>query len=584
MVTVETIAHIYYNEDTKEWIVQSYEEHQKGVAVMAKDFGAQIGCPDLCYIIGMLHDEGKKQKSFQRYICRVSGYISDLDASEHPNHAYIGSVLSKKLLPHYVPLLFPPIYSHHSGLKDSRDYKAELTLPTDDAFIEPLISNITAQPALPQWAGKSQRRDFHHIQRMLFSCLVDADFLDTETFMQGGHSRKEYVGRQSSISELLDVLENFLEYKGNHSEKTSVNEIRQEIQNICRQHATQPRGIYSLTVPTGGGKTLSGLLWALRHAAIHNLSRVIIAIPYTSIITQTAQVLRDIFGENNVLEHHSAFDAEKIAEQREEVDIDELSRRQRLASENWDYPIVVTTNVQLFQSMMASKPSKCRKLHNVAKSVIILDEAQMLPCEHLQPIMDSLDTYQRLFSCSILLATASQPVFNDNRLRAIPNCLLKGLDNVSEIMPIEMRLHERLRRVDICFDEEESEYDDIADRMMQYDRVLCIVSTRKIAMEIFKRLPQEEGNYHLSRMMCSEHLSETLGQIRTALSKSDSIVRVVSTQLIEAGVDVDFPVVMRQEAGLDSILQAAGRCNREGRMQEVSSTCLNSISHCQEDS
>jgi CRISPR-associated endonuclease/helicase Cas3 len=305
-------------------------------------------------------------------------------------------------------------------------------------------------------------------------------------------------------------------------------------------------------------------LWALRHAATHNLRRIIIAIPYTSIITQTAQVLRGIFGESNVLEHHSAFDAEAIAEQYSEVDVDEISRRQRLASENWDYPIIVTTNVQLFQSMMASKPSKCRKLHNIVKSVIILDEAQMLPREHLQPIIDSLDTYQRLFSCSILLTTASQPVFSDNTLKAIPNCRLKGLDKVTEIIPPEMKLYDRLRRVEICIDENESSYDDIAERMMKYDRVLCIVSTRKVAMEIFSRLPQEEGNYHLSRMMCSSHLSDTLKQIKTALIRPGSTVRVVSTQLIEAGVDVDFPVVMRQEAGLDSILQAAGRCNREG--------------------
>ena len=274
---------------------------------------------------------------------------------------------------------------------------------------------------------------------------------------------------------------------------------------------------------------------------------------------QTASVLRGIFGDENVLEHHSNVNSETLRDEN-------LDEKMKLASENWDYPIIVTTNVRLFESMFANKPSACRKLHNIANSVIILDEVQTLPTGFLQPIVDSLKTYNKLFNVSILLTTASQPVLSGLIEGCNPKCSFNGIDEIREIIPESFKLHDKLRRVRLEIDNEGKNYDEIADMLKKHKRVICIVNTRKDAKELFKRLPKEGITLHLSKMMCSAHIRETIDKIKTALKdESNEIIRVVSTQLIEAGVDIDFPVVYRQEAGLDSILQAAGRCNREGR-------------------
>jgi CRISPR-associated endonuclease/helicase Cas3 len=551
------ISHLRQDEESGEWQFQSNEEHQKGVAELARQFGDTFGWGEHCFLMGLLHDKGKEQEAFQRYIRYRSGYDTSIVCREHPNHAYVGGLILNEIAPTQALLLARPVVSHHSGLKDRVEYSS-----TSIPLKKPYFAQTPAIPDLPS-NTPHHVQDIHHLERMLFSCLVDADYLDTETFMQG-HSRQSEMGSHSTMSELLDKMEKHLEQLTKASSPTPVNEIRNRIQQVCRESGDEPQGFYSLTVPTGGGKTLSGMLWALRHAVKHHLNRIIVAIPYTSIIVQTAQVLRSIFGENNVLEHHSAFDADELySRQDDELDKDEFARHQRLASENWDYPIIVTTNVQLFQSMMASKPSRCRKLHNIVNSVIILDEAQMLPIEHLQPIVDSLKTYQRLFGCSVLLTTASQPVLAKEYLRGSK---LDGLEKVTEIIPSTLQLYDQLRRVELHFDTTRHTYDEIACQLSSYDKVLCIVNTRKDALELFSRLPEGDGVYHLSRLMCSAHLADTLKQIRADLKNPEKkVVRVVATQLIEAGVDVDFPAVMRQEAGLDSILQAAGRCNREGK-------------------
>lgn len=564
------ISHLRKDEQTQKWVLQSNEEHQKGVADRAERFGALFGCGTCCHAMGLIHDIGKEQKAFQRYIRFKSGYDASAYCQEHPNHAYVGGLVINKLF-QYPGIYDRIIVSHHSGLKDESDYRQQIGRenPLDEEQWRKLKDYVTL--SVPK-VTCSKPNDFHHLIRVLFSCLVDADYLDTEQFMNG-KDRKELIGKQDDLPTLLQKLETHLQRLSMSEQANApINKIRREIQSVCRESGCREQGFYSLTVPTGGGKTLAGVLWALRHAVKHHLHRVIIAIPYTSIIVQTAKVLRDIFGENNVLEHHSAFDSENIQLKSGadgDWDRDEFALRQRLASENWDYPIVITTNVQLFESMMASKSSRCRKLHNIVKSVIILDEAQMLPREHLQPIIDTLDTYQRLFSCSVLFTTASQPTLAKDQLKY---SALKGLDKVTEIIPDSFQLHDKLRRVELEFDKERHNHEEMAAMMMQHKRVLCIVSTRKDALEIFSRLPKEQGNYHLSRMMCSAHLSNTLEEIRTALKDPSNTVRVVATQLIEAGVDVDFPFVMRQEAGLDSVLQAAGRCNREGKSETLGKT------------
>ncbi|MGN0285164.1 MAG: CRISPR-associated helicase Cas3', partial [Segatella copri] len=374
-----------------------------------------------------------------------------------------------------------------------------------------------------------------------------------------------------SLQSLLPSLETYIDNLQKRSSESEVNAIRRTVQERCVSVSNVEKGFYSLTVPTGGGKTLSSLVWALRHAVHNGMKRIIIAIPYTSIIVQTASILKQIFGEEAVLEHHSNFDPQSLKSK-------EMQHKAKLATENWDYPIVVTTNVQLFESMFSNKPSDCRKLHNIVNSVIILDEVQTLPTDYLQPIVDALKSYQRMFGISVLFTTASQPVLSGLIEGCNPKAAFQGIDNITEIIPKEYVLHDKLRRVRLEIDNTGSTYDEIADQLSQHNKVLCIVNTRNDARELFERLPKEGMTIHLSRMMCPRHVSKAIQEIKQALSdNSETVIRVVATQLIEAGVDIDFPVVYRQEAGLDSILQAAGRCNREGKL-DMATTYVFSLS------
>lgn len=550
------ISHIR-RETNGELIFQSNEEHSLGVAKLAEQFANEFGMGDFGYVMGMLHDKGKEKKEFQEYIQDrndIPGHTKW--TPEGKAHAYVGGLLARKVFRQVYPLIGNPIMGHHRGLYDYSEMEEEGKKEMPAEIDVPSSSDYSV--SFPTWFQPSvlQPKDFHHIERMLFSCLVDADYLDTEHFMQPGQATLR--GNKAKMEELLPMLEKYLSRFG--SPTTEVNKIRQEIQQACLSESHGSSGFYSLTVPTGGGKTLSSLVWALHHAIRNGKKRIIIAIPYTSIIVQTAAILRDIFGEENVLEHHSNLD---FCEQTESKSMEML----KLATENWDYPIVVTTNVQLFESMMASHSSHCRKLHNICNSIVILDEVQTLPTDFLQPIVDTLDTYQRIFGVSVLFTTASQPVLEGCHQGTNPRVVLKGLKSIKEIIPPKANLHERLRRVELDIDDTPQTYDDVAEKLMRHDRVLCIVNTRRDAKEIFDRLPEEGIRIHLSRMMCPAHLAEKIMEMRDALADScNKVVRVISTQLIEAGVDIDFPVVYRQEAGLDSVLQAAGRCNREGKL------------------
>jgi CRISPR-associated endonuclease/helicase Cas3 len=321
-----------------------------------------------------------------------------------------------------------------------------------------------------------------------------------------------------------------------------VNAIRQEILAACRASAIQSSGLFSLTVPTGGGKTLSGMAFALDHAVKQKKNRIIYVIPYTSIIEQTAGILAGIFGSSNVVEHHS-----NIAPQRE-------TPRSMLASENWDAPIIVTTNVQFFESLYAAKSSRCRKLHNIINSVVILDEAQLLPPELLTPCVDAINQLVRNYGVTIVLSTATQPV-------------LPKLATPTEIIPPSAKLYERLKRVDYQLPDlrkaKPVAWEDLAVELQQHEQVLCVVNTRRDCYDLFKLMPG--GTIHLSALMCGRHRSAVIRLIRCRLRKGLP-VRVISTQLVEAGVDIDFPVVYRALAGFASIAQSAGRCNREGKL------------------
>lgn len=533
--------------------VQTNAEHCAGVARLAATFANDFGWGDAAFVMGLLHDKGKEQHGFQRYIRKMSGYEDVAGRVEKTPHAFVGAKLLTDGKISLADLIGMPIAGHHAGLYDRSDYnkQKERDLPEDIEKNDPGIRQFERGPVPPQ-------QYLHHLVRLLFSSLVDADYLDTERFMQPEQSAQRRNG--DSLEKLQKRLDDYLDNLSKKAPDTPVNLIRKQVQQQCRDKMANPSGFYSLTVPTGGGKTLSSMVWAIGHALANGKKRIIIAIPYTSIITQTAEVLRGIFGENNVVEHHSAVN---IAD--DDASASGISRK--LATENWDSPIVITTNVQLFESIYASRPSKCRKLHNLCNSVLILDEVQALPIDHLQPIVDALKAYQQCFGLSVLFTTASMPALRGIYRGTTDNAKLEGIDDITDIISEKLKLHDRLRRAEIHFDEESSTYDSIADRLLKHRRVLCIVNTRRDAHEIFSRLPQEGVTIHLSKMMCPAHIRQQIGRLKEALKASgDGIVRVVSTQLIEAGVDIDFPVVYRQEAGLDSILQAAGRCNREGNL------------------
>lgn len=545
----KTISHIR----PTDWAIQTNEEHMKGVAQFASNFANEFGMAEWGRVMGLLHDKGKEQRTFQQHIIKESGFNPDTIVEGNYDHAYVGALIAKELFnkpPHY-HIIANALMGHHRGLYDEGD-KQEIfkkVIPEDV-----VVDKIPANLKLPE--KKISPKDIHHLIRILFSCLVDADYLDTERFMIP--KQAELRNRESSIEKLLAALEAFIAKLKSKALNTEVNAIRNEVQQWCISASDSNVDFYSLTVPTGGGKTLSSVLWALHHAKKNGLKRIIIAIPYTSIITQTASVLRSIFGDENVLEHHSNVDFNDIS-------TNEMSYKMKLATENWDYPIVVTTNVQLFESLFSNSPSSCRKLHNLTNSVIIMDEIQTLPMEFLMPIVDTFDTLKRVFNVSILFTTASQPILKGTIEGTNYQTRFEALPNITEIIPHEAKLYDRLRRVKLEFDNNPQSYNDITEKIAQHNRVLCIVNTRKNAKEIYSKLPKDGICLHLSRMMCPAHINNIIERLKSALrDDNQKIIRVVATQLIEAGVDIDFPVVFRQEAGLDSILQAAGRCNREG--------------------
>lgn len=562
----ETISHIRRDEINQTVSYQSNEEHCLGVAKLAKSFAEEFGMGEWGYTLGLLHDKGKEKRQFQSYIRDVNGIPGYSDYTmEGKAHAYVGAIIARNIYKEQAMHLFcNQIAAHHRGLYDYDELEEIVKRPIPEE-----IDQLFERQKLNSPSFKLRPENFHHLSRMLFSCLVDADFLDTERFMNEDNAKER--GNPTPLASLASKLEQHIEQLQQNAVKSEVNKIRNNVQECCRNMSDNPKGFFSLTVPTGGGKTLSSLLWAMRHAVRHGMKRIIIAIPYTSIIVQTAGILKQIFGEQNVLEHHSNFDSSSIKD-------DRLRHKAKLATENWDYPIIVTTNVQLFESMFSNRTSDCRKLHNIANSIIILDEVQTLPTDFFQPIVDALKAYNNMFGVSVLFTTASQPILSGIIEGCNPTATFPGIDNITEIIPANYALHDKLRRVCLKIDKDSSTYDDIAERLSEHERVLCIVNTRNDAREIYERLPKDGLTIHLSRMMCPIHVSQNLNRLRQALAENkEKIIRVVATQLIEAGVDIDFPVVFRQEAGLDSILQAAGRCNREGK-QKSGTTYVFSLS------
>jgi len=543
-------AHSTKNPDKSDW--QLLRDHLTNVATISQEFAHDFNAGELAYTNGLLHDLGKYSPEFQR---RLEG------TAIHVDHSTAGALEAGKLFQKTYSLLFAySISGHHGGLlnygssesglcerllkpdlPDYSFYHQEIVIPDQRTFHINLKS-------FPHNAGFS----ISFFTRMLYSCLVDADSLDTEKFSSPEKSslREQY----ESFEVLGKKFEAYMQGKNSGAENSPINRERKKIFSQCIEAGSLPPGIFTLTVPTGGGKTLASMGFALEHLKTHDLKRIFYVIPYTSIIEQNAKVFRDIFGSRNVLEHHSNFDPAIV----KNADGDPVSESLTLATENWDMPIVVTTNVQFFESLFSNKRSRCRKPHNLARSVIILDEAQMLPTGFLLPCLAALSELVRNYDATVVICTATQP--------KIRELLDKDL-HIEEIMksPSPEDLHKSLNRV--CVKTIGSSLNDIelCDRLKKHRQVLCIVNTRTHAKKLYEALKESGNCYHLSARMCPVHRRAKLEKIKSLLKDGEDC-RVISTQLIEAGVDIDFPVVYRIMSGIDSIAQAAGRCNREGKL------------------
>ncbi|MFK5894391.1 MAG: CRISPR-associated helicase Cas3' [Pseudomonadota bacterium] len=572
------VAHVKKKINSEEWDkVHKLSEHlletSKFAQKFAEDFTDVKDSDEWASLIGLWHDLGKYRLKFQDYIRINSGYEKEnahIENGKRRSHSMAGAIYAiKKINPFYGHIIAYLIAGHHAGLPDWEGGRSSLRYRLDDGqaeFNEAMSEDIPEAilaggcPDLPKIAQSPESIALW--MRMLFSCLVDADFLDTEAYM----SPDKAIKRDIPIS--LDYLQNQfndqMKKLQKNSKPSSLNTIRDLVLNECLDAAELKPGLFSLTVPTGGGKTLSSLGFALKHAQLHKKKRIIYAIPFTSIIEQNADVFRKFLGDESVLEHHSSLD----------VSPEKENSRARLAIENWNAPLIVTTNVQLFESLFASRTSRCRKLHNIANSVIILDEAQQIPRDFHAPITQVMQQLSDYFGVTWVLCTATQPVLKESQ-NPFGQILLKGLNNVREIISKPSELSKKLNRVNVTLpkkDDPKVSWQELASIISSEDCILIIVNSRRQARTLFELLPDDGNKLHLSANMCAQHRTEVIDEIKTRLKgrrKGDMRhLRVVSTQLIEAGVDVDFPVVYRSIAGIDSIAQSAGRCNREGLLNK----------------
>jgi len=569
-------AHSIKNAPAERW--QTMRDHAMAVAELAAERGMKFGASELARVAGLLHDVGKYSDSFQR---KLKGEALRVD------HSTAGARIAAERYAQLGRLLAYVIAGHHAGLADGTGEGGptplDLRLDPKRYLDVPVASGWEHEIALPAglaWAPPAPNTDravarqrrglsLSVLVRMVFSALVDADRLDTEAFYAKAEQRRIERGGWQLLPRLKEQLDRFMAAKAAGAGPSRVNLERARILNAARIRAADEPGLFSLTVPTGGGKTLASLTFGFDHAVKHGLDRVIYVIPFTSIIEQTAMVFREALGPlaDHVIEHHSAFREDEALRKLEQAAGGEsglqAGERLRLAAENWDAPIIVTTAVQFFESLFSNRPSQCRKLHNIARSVVILDEAQTLPLRLLRPCVAVLDELARNYRTTIVLCTATQPAFGAQR-RDGRDGFEGGLTGVREIVDDPDALYERLRRVTVKPAETLGD-SGLIEQLRQHDRVLCIVGTRAHARDLFLALKDQPGTYHLSALMCPTHRSRKIKEIKAALEYGRC--RLIATTVVEAGVDIDFPIVYRLMAGLDSIAQAAGRCNREGKLK-----------------
>lgn len=560
-------------------------DHLRAVARLAEGFADSFDCGAWGHLAGLWHDLGKYRAGFQRYIQQThdpDAHIESRVAGRDKTHSTAGALHAPaKLGPLRGRVLAFLIAGHHAGLPDwepsdgaGASLKARLAKENADSQREYAEAIAQAIPAdilaveRPTFIGDAGKAGFALWMRMLFSCLVDADFLDTEKFFNPEIFARR--GGYPSLTDLKIAFDAYMDAKATDAaaKVNPINRHRSDVLAQCRAKAALAPGFFTLTVPTGGGKTLSSLAFALEHALAHGKRRVVYAIPYTSIIEQTAAEFRKVFhacGDEAIVEHHSNLDVDALKE----------DHANRLAAENWDAPLIVTTNVQLFESLHAARTSRCRKLHNLVDSVIVLDEAQMLPRDFLAPVLQTLKLLVEHYGVTVVLCTATQPMLASRHEPVTNRKLLDGIDDAREIIDTLERLYAALKRVDVHLPTDFTQttaWESLVDDVRRHDCALAIVNTRKDARELFALLHDQHA-VHLSALMCAAHRSKVIDDIRARLgARRDGAdarpLRVVSTQLVEAGVDLDFPVVFRALAGLDSIAQAAGRCNREGNLEQ----------------
>lgn len=573
--------------DKANW--QTLEEHLTNVAELAAHFSQPFGCEKLAYAAGLLHDLGKAHDEFQIHLEKSE--LENKTDRCRINHSEAGAAFAYKNIESPLKdLIANVVIGHHTGLADYdngpasykyRKERGEKDLDVIKEQIAPYLQGLPDPKSLFPTGFQMSPESYHFLVRFVFSALVDADWLDTERFCS-----PETYNLRPQFPSLKDYLEKFnahmdaLSCKAQNdanvnSSHASLNQMRNQVLADCRAKGKESTGsgLYSLAVPTGGGKTLSSMAFALEHAVKTGKKRIIYVIPYTSIIEQNAEVFRNIFGKDAVIEHHSNIDWDKFKKETDsDRDAESSAQLQmELATENWDAPLIVTTNVQFFESLFACQTSRCRKLHNIANSVVILDEAQMLKPELLSVCNSALNELTTKFNTTVVLCTATQPALDSPELKNYTEKYLT-LNKPIPINPDQQQLYEKLRRAEYHIDLETTEdWDSLSNKLITEKQVLCIVNTRKDCYELYNAVKAKAENasetvFHLSALMNPEHRTKRIAEIKKRLNDGAPVC-VISTQLVEAGVDIDFPVVYRASAGLDSILQSGGRCNREGKLE-----------------
>ncbi len=528
---------------------QSVKDHCENVSELACMFAQPFGLPELARMSGRMHDIGKYSARFQEHIRGLAGKVDHASAgAQEIEKIKNGGIL--KLMAESV------VAGHHSGLLNVGSRK--FALASDGTLAGRLVKKLDDYSAYRDELGapsikkesfnipnyKYQRLSVSFMTRMLFSCLVDADYLDTEDFMDPGRRKTEY----ESIEVLNIRLNHWLDIHGWRKNTLGINGARSSILNACIDAGKWDRGLFTLTVPTGGGKTIASLAFALNHACKNNMDRVIYVIPYCSIIDQTLSVFQKILGQKNVLGHYSE------AVYKDEDGNEDYGKY--LATENWDSPVVVTTAVQFFESLYSCKTSRCRKLHNIANAVVIFDEAQTFPVPYIDACVAAISELVINCQSTCVLCTATQPALQDRFAEYAPSLLSK------EICPdiaSYSRIFRRVNYVNIGLKRD----DELEALLSNEKQALCIVSTVKHAYDLYQSL-KSPGIYCLTTNMLPIDRARVLCEVKDRLQKKEKCV-LVATSLIEAGVDIDFPTVYRAYAGIDSMIQAGGRCNREGK-------------------